>query len=82
MNVMVAFGYIFPTLIAFIFVGYFAPLIGLVVGFFFHLFIMIYEIHSVVVPKDKRDKVLIAVERYKQERELKISQSENNEKFS
>lgn len=53
---MVYMGYLFPTIIAIFIVGPFAPLVGLVIGFFIHMFIMIYEIHKVLVKKDKRDK--------------------------
>ncbi len=70
-NMMVLIGYLLPTIIAIFLVGAFAPLVGLVVGFFIHMFIMIFEIHNVLVKKDKRDKVLIAVEEYKRERDLK-----------
>ncbi len=35
------------------------------------MFIMIFEIHKELVKKDKRDKVQIAVEEYKRERDLK-----------
>ena len=71
---MVLIGYLVPTIIAIFIVGFFAPLVGLVIGFFIHMFIMIYEIHTVLVIKDKRDrrdKVQIAVEQYKRERDLK-----------
>ena len=68
---MVLIGYFVPTIIAIFIVGFFAPLVGLVVGVFIHMFIMIYEIHKVLVKKDKRDKVQIAVEEYKRERDLK-----------
>jgi len=64
-------GYLFPTIIAIFIVGPFAPLVGLVIGFFIHMFSMIYEIHKVLVIKDNRDKVQIAVEEYKRERDLK-----------
>ena len=68
---MVLIGYLLPTIIAIFVVGAFAPLVGLVVGFFIHMFIMIFEIHKIVVKKDKRDKVQMAVEEYKRERDIK-----------
>lgn len=37
---MIALGYIVPTIIAFFFAGPFAPLVGLVVGFFIHMIIL------------------------------------------
>lgn len=73
---MVLIGYLLPTIIAIFVVGAFAPLVGLVVGFFIHMFIMIFEIHKIVVKKDKRDKVQMAVEEYKRERDLKQKQME------
>ncbi|AYC30082.1 hypothetical protein [Paenisporosarcina cavernae] len=75
MKKMVILLYIIPTLLATIFVGFFAPIVGIIVGFFIHLFIMVYEIHNVVVTKDKRDKVLAAVEDYKRERALQEAES-------
>ena len=71
---MVLIGYLLPTIIAIFIVGPFAPIVGLVVGFFIHMFIMIVEIHNELVKKDKRDKrdkVEIAFEEYKRERYLK-----------
>ena len=73
---MVLIGYLLPTVIAIFIVGAFAPLVGLVVGFFFHMFIMIFEIHKILVQKDKRDKVQIVVEEYKRERDLNQKQME------
>ncbi len=73
---VVLIGYLLPTVIAIFVVGAFAPLVGLVVGFFIHMFIMIFEIHKIVVKKDKRDKVQMAVEEYKRERDLKQKQVE------
>jgi len=70
-NMMVLIGYLLPTIIAIFVVGAFAPLVGLVVGFFIHMFIMIFEIHKIVVKKDKRDRVQMAVEEYKRERDIK-----------
>ena len=73
---MVLIGYLLPTIIAIFVVGAYAPLVGLVVGFFIHMFIMIFEIHKIVVKKDKRDKGQMAVEEYKRERDLKQKQME------
>lgn len=49
---MIAFGYILPTLIAILFVGYYAPLVGIVVGFFIHIFVLLIRI------SEKLDKLL------------------------
>jgi MFS superfamily sulfate permease-like transporter len=37
---MIALGYILPTIIAVFFVGFFAPLVGIVVGFFFNIIVL------------------------------------------
>ena len=73
---MVLIGYLLPTLIAIFLVGAFAPLVGLVVGFFIHMFIMIFEIHKIVVKKDKRVKDHIAFEEYKSERDFEQEEGE------
>lgn len=73
---MVLIGYLLPTIIAIFVVGAFAPLVGLVVGFFIHMFIMIFEIHKIVVKKDKRDKVQMAVEEYKRERDFEQEEAQ------
>lgn len=51
-DTMIAFGYILPTLIAILFVGYYAPLVGIVVGFFIHIFVLLIRI------SEKLDKLL------------------------
>lgn len=37
---MIALGYIIPTIIAIFFVGFFAPLVGIVVGFFINIIVL------------------------------------------
>lgn len=39
-----ALGYIIPTIIAIFFVGFYAPIVGIVVGFFIHIFILLLRI--------------------------------------
>lgn len=49
---MVALGYLVPTIIAIFFVGVFAPLVGIVVGFFIHIIVLLIRIST------KLDKLL------------------------
>lgn len=49
---MVALGYLVPTIIAIFFVGVFAPFVGIVVGFFIHIIVLLIRIST------KLDKLL------------------------
>lgn len=40
----IAFGYIVPTIIAILFVGFYAPFVGVIVGFLIHGFILLIRI--------------------------------------
>ncbi|MDM5189167.1 hypothetical protein QUF99_18235 [Bacillus sp. DX4.1] len=53
---MVALGYIVPTIIAIFFVGFYAPLVGIVVGFFLHIIVFLIRISK------KSDKLLNRLE--------------------
>ncbi|MFE7064252.1 hypothetical protein ACFVAD_19155 [Sutcliffiella sp. NPDC057660] len=41
---MIALGYIVPTIIALFVIGPFAPLVGMIVGFFIHIIILLLRI--------------------------------------
>lgn len=41
---MIALGYIVPTIIALFLIGPFAPLVGMIVGFFTHIIILLIRI--------------------------------------
>ncbi|MFP3919480.1 hypothetical protein U5N28_16895 [Lysinibacillus telephonicus] len=58
----VAFGYIVPTIIAILFVGYYAPLVGVIVGFLIHSFILLIKI------SEKLDKVIDKLENNENEK--------------
>lgn len=41
---MIVLGYLMPTVIATFFIGFYAPLVGIVIGFFIHILVLLFRI--------------------------------------